>query len=99
MACSLEMVAPEASTQNLQEARPGIFIFRQLQPQSLQTGDLMQQTVFLTILEAGRSKVKMLEDVSVCEGPLPGSQTLSSCSILVPHGGRGKVLIGLLEGH
>jgi hypothetical protein len=53
--------------------------------------------VFLTILEAGSSKVKMLADFSVCEGPLPGLQ--SSCSILVPHGRRGKGFsLGSLRG-
>lgn len=48
---------------------------------------------FLTILEDGKSKIKVLADVVHGESPLPGWQI--AASLLHPHRGREKTLVSL----
>ena len=43
---------------------------------------LNSRYLFLTVLEAGKHKIKVLEDLVLGEGPLPGFQTAPSCCIL-----------------
>ena len=40
----------------------------------LQTGGLNSRHLFLTVLEAGKSKIKESADAAFVQGPLPGLQ-------------------------
>lgn len=55
-----------------------------------QTGWLTSnRSLFLTVLEAGRSRLKMLADSASGEGPLPGSQMVPSSFKLTAGRGQG----------